>query len=276
MRILFGRPRGRGSVLIALAMAMTAAAACSQSRSEGQPSELASDVTARWSKAFDAGDLAALAGLYADTARVLPPGAAPLVGRPEIEAYWRADIGEGGVTTKLTTTDALVAGDVLHVDGTYLVTGTEGTELAKGQYEQLWRRDGDDWQVLREMWRMDPALIRGTQVAGRLTSSWTQAYNAGDAKALAALYADEAAITTMQEGTFTGQTAIEQFWAADFGDTKPSSSLTLTDAYLSGELAHLEGEYTVAEKGAVTEGRYLQLWMRDGNAWRVHREMWLR
>jgi ketosteroid isomerase-like protein len=126
------------------------------------------------------------------------------------------------------------------------------------------------------MWRIDPALIRGTQVAERLTSEWTRAYNAGDAKALAALYADEAVASTMQEGNFSGRAAIEQFWAADFGDGKPSSALTLTDAFMSGDLAHLEGEYKVSDRSAVTEGHYVQLWMREGNEWRVHREIWLR
>ena len=50
--------------------------------------------------------------------------------------------------------------------------------------------------------------------------------------------------------------------------------LSLTDVYMSGDLAHLEGEYEVTDKGKVTKGHYVQLWMRDGPAWRIHREMW--
>ena len=42
---------------------------------------------------------------------------------------------------------------------------------------------------------------------------------------------------------------------------------------MAGDLAHLEGEYEVADKGTVTKGRYVQLWMQEGNAWRIHREM---
>jgi hypothetical protein len=41
-------------------------------------------------------------------------------------------------------------------------------------------------------------------------------------------------------------------------------------------LAHLEGEYKVTDNGKVTEGRYTQLWMREGNGWRIHRELWWR
>jgi uncharacterized protein (TIGR02246 family) len=249
---------------LALALAIVAAA-CSQTPEAGDANGLAGEVTARWSKAFDAGDASALAALYAEDARSFPTGSTPLAGKPEIESYW----------TKLTVANARRDGDVLHLDGTYVVSASN-MELATGQYQQVWRNVGDDWQVAREMWRIDPGLLRGSQVAERLTTEWTKAYNAGDAKTLAALYADDAVTSTVQEGHFTGRAAIEQFWAADFGDAKPASTLTVTDAYLSGDLAHLEGDYKVADRSVVTEGRYVQLWMRDGNAWRVHREMWLR
>ena len=119
------------------------------------------------------------------------------------------------------------------------------------------------------MWRIDPALHRETDVAERLTSAWTMAYNAGDPKALLALYADDAALSTVQEGTINGKPAIETFWVGDFGATKPSSTLTLTDVYVVGELAHLEGDYKVADSGKITQGRYIQLWMRDAK-WLAH------
>jgi ketosteroid isomerase-like protein len=251
-----------------------ATAACGQSAQQG--TEAAAEPTAAWTKAFNAGDPAAVAALYAENARSLPPGGMPVVGRSNIESYWRSDIGEGGATTTLTPIDAIAQGDLLHVEGTYQVNGEGGGELAKGQYQQLWTRAGDQWQVQREMWRIDPALHRETQVAEGLTSSWTSADNAGDAKALVALYAEDAALSTVQEGTISGRPAIEAFWLSDFGRSKPSSTLTLTDVYLAGEIAHLEGDYKVSDSGRITQGRYIQLWMRDANGWRIHREMWWR
>ena len=249
-------------------------AACGQSSPQG--TEAASEPTAAWTKAFNAGDPAALATLYAENARSLPPGGMPVVGRSNIESYWRGDIGEGGATTTLTPVDAIAQGDLVHVEGAYQVSGRDGAELAKGQYQQLWTRAGGQWQVQREMWRIDPALHRETQVADGLTSSWTSAYNAGDVKALTALYAEDAALSTVQDGTISGRPAIELFWMGDFGRAKPSSTLTLTDVYLVGEMAHLEGDYKVDDSGKITEGRYIQLWMRDANGWRIHREMWWR
>ena len=269
-------PTNRSVLGIAIVSFALTAAACGQNAQLQPGTEAAAEVTAAWSKAFDSGNAAALAALYADNARSLPTGGAPLVGRSDIESYWRGDIGEGGATTTLTTTDAIAQGDFLHVEGTYQVNGANNAALANGQYQQLWTRADGAWQLQREMWRTDPALYRSIDVAQRLTSSWTNAYNAADAKALIGLYAADAVVSTIQDGSFEGPIAIEAFWVRDFGDGKPSSALTLTDVYVAGELAHLEGEYKVSDKGTETEGRYVQLWMREGNAWRIHREMWLR
>jgi ketosteroid isomerase-like protein len=252
------------------------AGGCTPGPSPEQGSELAGEVTSKWSKAFDAADPTALAALYTEDAQSSPSGSVPIVGRQNIASYWSTDIGEGGATTKLTVNDAMVHGDVLHVEGGYQVIGGSNVPLANGQFQQLWTRVGNDWRLHREMWRMDPTLVRSTDVAESLTEAWTKAYNAGDAKALVALYDQDAVLSTVQEGSFSDPAAIEAYWVRDFGDARPSSTLTLTDVYLSGELAHLEGEYRVADQGTVTEGRFVQLWMRDGDTWRVHREMWLR
>ncbi len=250
--------------------------ACGRSTPLQDGSAVASEPTAAWVTAFNAGDPAALAAVYAENARSLPPGGPALIGRSQIESYWRGDLGEGGLTTTLTPVDAIAAGDLVNVEGTYQVKGKDSAELASGQYQQLWTRAGEAWQVQREMWRIDPALHRETDVAERLTSAWTTAYNASDPKALLSLYADDAALSTVQEGTINGKPAIETFWVGDFGATKPSSTLTLTDVYVVGELAHLEGDYKVADSGKITQGRYIQLWMRDASGWRIHREMWWR
>jgi ketosteroid isomerase-like protein len=180
----------RRFVRIVAVSAALAAVACGRSSPLQQDTDVASEPTAAWVAAFNAGDAAALAALHAENARSLPPGGAPVTGRGQIESYWRDDLGEGGVTTILTPVDAVTQGDLVHVEGTYQVKGKDGAELASGQYQQLWARAGGRWQVEREMWRIDPAVQRQTDITERLTSSWTAAYNAGDAKALLALYAD--------------------------------------------------------------------------------------
>ena len=139
----------------------------------------AAGVTATWSQALNAGDATALSALYADEARVLPPGGPALVGRAEIESYWKADIGTGGTTTTVTPTAATAQGDLLHVEGTYDAKGKDGATLARGQYQQLWARTDGAWRVQHEFWRIDPTGEANTDLAERLTSTWTQTYNGG-------------------------------------------------------------------------------------------------
>jgi ketosteroid isomerase-like protein len=238
--------------------------------------QTATGVTATWSQALNANDATALSALYTDRARVIPPGGPALIGRTEIASYWKTDIGAGGTTTTVTPIAATEQGDLLHVEGTYEAKGKDGATLARGQYEQLWERTGGTWGVRHEFWRIDPAADANTDLAGRLSSTWTRAYNGGDAKALAALYANDAMLSSVQDGTFAGRDSIQSFWTGDLGGS-PTSTLTLSDAYVAGDLAHLEGEYKVEEKGRpVTTGRYTQLWMREGSDWRIHRELWWR
>ena len=261
---------GWTAVVISLAVA-----ACGRS-APADNKAVAEEVSATWTRAFDAGDAAGLAALYTEDAHSFPPGSPAISGRRDIEAYWREDIGSGGVVTKLTADYSVAQGDLLQVAGVYDVVDKAGLSLAKGQYDQLWTRVDNAWKVKHEIWRTDPSLQRNPGAAPQLSANWVKAYNAGDAAALMALYADDAELAIEPTGSVRGREAIGSFWKDDFGSTRPSTALNLTDVYVAGDLAHLEGDYEVTEKGKVTNGRFVQLWMRDGNAWRIHREMWWR
>jgi len=233
----------------------------------------ADEVTAMWTTAFNSGNAASLAALYTDDAHSTAAGGGPTTGRKDIEAYWRDDM-KSAQTTTLKTTGSIAQGGLLNVSGTYEVNAKNGAKIAYGQFEQLWAKANDGWKVKSEMWTLDPMARRDPTAAERLESQWTTAYNAGDASKLAALYDKDAILSTRPSGSVEGKDAIEFFWKADFGDNKPTTKLEMTDAYLAGDLAHLEGEYQVTDNGKVSKGHYVQLWMQDGDAWRIHREMW--
>lgn len=233
----------------------------------------ADEVTAMWTNAFNSGNAATLAALYTENARSTAPAGGPSRGRKDIEAYWREDMKSGEKTT-LKTTDSVAQGNLLHVGGTYQVGAKNGARVAYGQFEQLWTRDNGAWKVASEIWSLDPMAQRDPDAADRLESAWTTAYNAGDAVKLAALYDKDAVLSTRPSGSVEGKDAIEFFWKNDFGGGKPTTKLEMTDAYMAGDLAHLEGEYEVADKGKVTKGHYVQLWKQDGDDWRIHREVW--
>jgi ketosteroid isomerase-like protein len=177
---------------------------------------LADEVTAAWVAAFDTGDAATLAAIYAEEAHSTPSAGVTIAGRSAIESYWREDMGAGTVVTKLAPGDSIAQGDLLHLDGTYDVVSPNGVTLAKGQYEQLWTRADGAWQVRQETWRLDPSLDTDPGRAERLSSLWTTAYNAGDAAALMALYDQDAELSTDPSETMRGRDVIGAFWSALF------------------------------------------------------------
>lgn len=233
----------------------------------------ADEVTAMWTKAFNSGDAAALAALYTENAHSTAPSGGPTTGRKAIEAYWREDM-KAGETTALKTTDSIAQESLLHLSGSYEVAAKDGAKVAFGQFEQLWTRVNGDWKVQSEIWSLDPTAQRNPEAADRLESAWTTAYNAGDAAKLAALYDKDAILSTRPDGNVEGKDAIEFFWKMDFGGNKPTTKLDMTDAYMAGDLAHLEGQYEVNDQGKITKGHYVQLWMQEGDDWRIHREVW--
>jgi ketosteroid isomerase-like protein len=262
--------RGAAAVILGIGLSACGGPAPAENKAA------ADEVAAAWVKAFDTGDAVAVAALYAEDAHSMPPGGAAITGRSAIESYWRQDIGAEKLITKLTPSDSIAQGDLLHVDGSYEVAAKDGSAPpARGQYQQLWRKVDGQWKVQHEIWRLDPTTQRDIDTADRLSSLWTTAYNNGDAAGLIALY-DQGAALSQPTGSVEGRDAIGAYWKADFGTGKPATKLSLTDVYMSGDLAHLEGEYEVTDKGQLTKGHYVQLWMRDGPSWRIHREMWWR
>jgi ketosteroid isomerase-like protein len=259
----------------ALFVVASSVAGCGGVAPAAEDKAAADEVTASWVNAFNGGDAGAVAALYADDARSIPPAGGVITGPSEIESYWREDIGSGEEVTKLVSNNSIAQGDLLHVDGTYAVETKDAVVLARGQYQQLWRRVGGQWKVQSEIWRLDPSAQRDTALADRLESLWTNAYNAGDVAALTALYDQDAVLSARPTGSVEGNEAIGMFWTIDFAGERPKTTLTLTDVYLAGDLAHLEGEYEVSSgKDEITKGHYVQLWMQESGAWRIHREMW--
>ena len=54
------------------------------------------DMTPKWQAAYNAGDAAGLAALYAKDGVLHPPNSAPVDGREAIEAFWAAVLESGG------------------------------------------------------------------------------------------------------------------------------------------------------------------------------------
>jgi uncharacterized protein (TIGR02246 family) len=118
------------------------------------------------------------------------------------------------------------------------------------------------------------AAIRGHD------STWFAAHNAGDADAVAALYADDAVVSAPGVPPVRGSAAVREAIGKDIADMK-AGAVTLVaspdaDVGVSGDLAWIWNTFTVKDKsgGTVDAGKYLTVFTRKDGTWRITRDIW--
>jgi uncharacterized protein (TIGR02246 family) len=91
------------------------------------------------------------------------------------------------------------------------------------------------------------------------TTSWAKAYNGGDAKAVAALYAEDAILLPPGAPAAKGRAAIVEFFTKDIAGSKAAGAVIVvnpkTDVGVSGNMGWESGTYTVTVKGATRIGK---------------------
>jgi uncharacterized protein (TIGR02246 family) len=119
----------------------------------------------------------------------------------------------------------------------------------------------------------DEAAIRAQ------TASWEKAYNGGDAKAVAALYAEDALLLPPGAPGVRGRAAILAFFTKDIADSKAGGVVFVvnpqTDVGVSGNMGWESGTYKVTVKGAVVEtGKFLSVSRKKDGKWLYIRDTW--
>lgn len=111
----------------------------------------------QWQTAFDAGDPAAVAALYAANGTLHPPNAKKQMGRRAIEAYW-SEFLASGIGGEINDTEVFASGDVGYKIGTYMITDPAGAPADLGKYVEIWRRIDGKWQLLHDIFNSDMPL----------------------------------------------------------------------------------------------------------------------
>lgn len=119
----------------------------------------------------------------------------------------------------------------------------------------------------------DEAAIRAQ------TTSWEKAYNAGDAKGVAALYADDALLMPPNAPGASGKAAILAFLTKDIAGAKAAGVVFVlnpkTDVGVSGDMGWESGTYKATVKGAVVEtGKFLSVSKKKDGKWLYIRDTW--
>jgi uncharacterized protein (TIGR02246 family) len=110
----------------------------------------------QFTKAFNAGDIAAVATHYTEDATVLPPGAEMVMGRNAILTFWKSAADQIG-DIKLTAVDVKPLGsNAAREIGTFsLRTKAAQSQQVTGKYVVVWEKVGGDWKLATDIWNMN-------------------------------------------------------------------------------------------------------------------------
>lgn len=119
----------------------------------------------------------------------------------------------------------------------------------------------------------DAATIRAN------TEAWFKAFNAGNADAVAASYADDAVVMAPGSAPVSGSAAIKQLLTKEMAGMKSGGvSLAqgkLNDVGVKGDMAWHAGTYSVIKDGkTVDTGSYMEVLRKKGGKWLIVRDIW--
>jgi uncharacterized protein (TIGR02246 family) len=107
---------------------------------------------AKFSADFAKGDANAVASHYTSSAWAFPPSGEIARGREAIAKLWKGAMDGGVKQVKLATLEVEARGDAAHEVGTYVLVGDGGKQLDNGKYVVVWKREGGQWKIHRDIW----------------------------------------------------------------------------------------------------------------------------
>jgi len=241
---------------------------------------------------FNNHDAAGVASMFADSAVVLAANGDVQEGREAIQAALTEQMA-GSPTGQVEKGETMVFGDAAVDRGTYTMNTTtpDGTAMGvSGSYMTVLGQTDGAWKIealilnfnapppegypMADESMAEPPPESGTMAA--LANAYMEAFNSGDAAAVAALYTEDAVAGFANEPVAMGTAAIEAANAASFAEGSPK--LEIHDVYtqpLSDGYALDAGWYTVTATtpdGEVQNGGTYTLLCRQAadGSWKIH------
>ncbi|MBC6990580.1 YybH family protein [Hymenobacter sp. BT491] len=106
----------------------------------------------QFESSFDRGDVAAIASLYTKEGSLLPPGSGPITGSEAIASFWKGGMDMGIKQVRLHSMEVESFGDTAIELGQYRLNGAEGQQMDHGKYIVMWKKEGNDWKIQRDIW----------------------------------------------------------------------------------------------------------------------------
>ena len=118
-------------------------------------------VNAQVMAAFKAGDAAAIASHYTETAKMLPPDATEVAGREAIQDLWQGWLDDGLKDLTLEAIEVEASGDLAYEIGSFSMQApAENNTMitATGNYVVVWKRGADgNWRLHVDTWNDAPS-----------------------------------------------------------------------------------------------------------------------
>jgi ketosteroid isomerase-like protein len=119
-----------------------------------------------------------------------------------------------------------------------------------------------------------PKAQSSAEIAAR-DEAWEQAFNAGDASKVAAIYTEDARLLAPNAKVSQGRATVEEAFAQMIA-TGHKITLDSTEAMAAGDLGYSIGTYEEKDKdGAVVDsGKYVEIFRRVGGEWQISNDIW--
>ena len=98
------------------------------------------------------GDAEGMGKLYTTGGQLLPTNSDFVTGNEAIQAFWQAVMDMGIKTAELETVELEGHGDTAIEVGRYALGGDGGQVLDKGKYIVIWKQEGGQWKLHRDIW----------------------------------------------------------------------------------------------------------------------------
>lgn len=111
----------------------------------------------------------------------------------------------------------------------------------------------------------------------RLIKAFADAFNKGDADAIANIYSEDAQLLVPDASTIRGRSAIADFWADGIRDATDGKLKADDVQPLGPDAALVIGTYSEklrAPPSTVEAGKYVMLWRKIGGEWKITIDIW--
>ena len=102
---------------------------------------------------------------------------------------------------------------------------------------------------------------------------WEKAYNDKDADALAALYTEDAQLLPPGATEVSGRDAIRAYFVSDIEKHWAKLTINGDSSGVGGDWAWRSGTWS-AESMPMSTGKYIAVWHRTADGWRMQKEIW--